>query len=97
MYIYRLLYIVITCSWDQSIKVYDEGEEAMNFGSRKGLIKSIECAHSTEINVMDYSENTGLIITGACDGSLRIWYIQIYIRYIYIYRDLYKNRIEADI
>ena len=65
---------MITCSWDQSIKAYDESPESLSLSSRKGVIKSIECSHSTEVNIMDYSQNTGLVITGSRDGSLRIWY-----------------------
>jgi len=66
--------LIITCSWDRSIRVYD-----LNLGRETGREKDIPCirivenAHAADITCMDVSRALGLVVTGATDGTVRVW------------------------
>lgn len=66
--------LVVTASWDRSIRVYDlvAGRET---GHEEDIpcVRIVQNAHSADITCMDVSRSLGLVASGATDGTCRVW------------------------
>lgn len=61
--------LIVTGGWDRSLRVYDEVP-------REGdppLLRQVEGAHSSDINVVSVSHRLGLIASGSAGGGCRLW------------------------
>ncbi|CAN0111869.1 unnamed protein product [Scytosiphon promiscuus] len=61
--------LIVTGGWDLSLRVYDEAP-------REGdppLLRQVEGAHSSDINVISVSHRLGLIASGSAEGGCRLW------------------------
>jgi len=58
----------VTASWDREIRVYsDKHAESMP------LLRLVENAHDADILSMSFDRELNLVVTGAADGSVRVW------------------------
>ena len=68
-----LLKVIVTGGWDRSLRVYDEVP-------REGdppLLRQVEGAHSSDINVVAVSQRLSLIASGSAGGTCKLWDFQL--------------------
>lgn len=69
----NVLEVIVTVGWDRTLRVYDEVP-------REGdppLLRQVEGAHSSDINVVAVSHRLSLIATGSAGGSCKVWDFQL--------------------
>eukprot|EP00752_Nemacystus_decipiens_P012939 g11452.t1 len=65
--------VIVTGGWDRSLRVYDEVP-------REGdppLLRKVEGAHSSDINVVAVSQRLSLIASGSAGGTCKLWDFQL--------------------
>lgn len=61
--------VLITASWDSTIKIYDESES-----DESTLLRVMSGAHrDSDINAMAYSSHLNLLATGSGNGLIAVW------------------------
>ena len=64
-------HVVISSSWDKSLRIYDE-----NLSESVGLLRKVENAHQMDIGAIAHSHKLSLIATGDDSGLIRLWDFQ---------------------
>lgn len=65
--------VIVTAGWDRTLRVYDEIP-------REGdppLLRQVEGAHSSDINVVAVSHRLSLVATASAGGSCKLWDFQL--------------------
>jgi len=65
--------MIITVSWDKVIRTHSESNLLNKDDMRKGVLKNLSNAHDNEITCADFSQTSGLLVTGSKDSEVRIW------------------------
>ena len=71
--------VLATCSVDQTVRIWDcraKAEKACMLTTR---------AHNTDVNVISWNRSQPLLVSGADDGSLKIWDLRQFGQYVQIY------------
>lgn len=72
-YMISLSKVIVTGGWDRSLRVYDEVP-------REGdppLLRQVEGAHLSDINVVAVSQRLSLIASGSAGGTCKLWDFQL--------------------
>jgi ribosome assembly protein RRB1 len=71
--------VLATCSVDQTVRIWDCRAKA-----EKACMLTTN-AHNTDVNVISWNHSEPLLVSGADDGSLKIWDLRQFGKYVWLY------------